>query len=182
MNTTIPFVEFSESGNPLHFAHANGYPPQAYQPLFSRLKDWFHIYASKMRPLWPGSNPYAISDWKPFSKDMLRFFEENDLYGVVGAGHSIGGTTTLRSALNEPDRFSLLILIDPVIFQPSTILFWRFLLWSGIGKHIHPWVKGASRRKTNFESRTSMFENYRNKTIFSRINDEKSYSLCELNC
>ncbi len=172
MKTTIPFDEFSETGNPLHFSHANGYPPLAYQPLFGHLKEYFHIYASRMRPLWPGSNPNSISNWKPFSTDLLRFLEEKNLFGIVGAGHSIGGTTTLRSALNEPDRFSLLMLIDPVIFQPSTILLWRFISWLGIGKHIHPWVKGASKRRVKFDSRTSMYTNYRNKPIFSGINDE----------
>ena len=108
----IPFEGFPSAGPSLHFAHANGYPPKAYLPLFDHLLPSFGILAMYLRSFWPGSNPDEIMDWEPFTADMSCFLDEHDLHGIPGIGHSVGGTTTLRLALRQPERFSAVILLS----------------------------------------------------------------------
>ncbi|MDI6696548.1 MAG: alpha/beta hydrolase [Anaerolineales bacterium] len=167
----IPYEDFGGDGALAHFAHANGYPPQAYKPLLDLLSKNFRILAMRQRPLWPQSRPDTLTDWRPFAADLACFLDQHYLYGIVGIGHSFGAISTLRLALQQPDRFSALVLIDPVLFPPRMILFWNLLYRSGLGWRFHPLVRGALRRRRTFESKAAMFANYRAKVVFSRMND-----------
>lgn len=131
----------------------------------------FHIYSMKMRPYWSDADPKEIKDWRPFSDDLHRFLDENELKKIAGVGHSIGATITLHLALQDPDRFHHLVLIDPVIFPPFRIGFWDIIQKLNLGKKVHPWFKGALKRRTVFKNKSEMFNNYRQKPVFSRISD-----------
>lgn len=117
--------DFGGTGTPLHFLHANGYPPDCYQPLFELLKTEYHVFGMLLRPLWEEAKIADIHDWHPFSEDLLRFLDKG--WGdpapthnpVIGVGHSIGAIVTLRAALRDPGKFKALVLIDPVLFVPS---------------------------------------------------------------
>ena len=126
----------------------------------------------RMRPLWPSADPAAFSDWKVLADDLEQFLDQQGLERIIGIGHSMGATTTLRLALRQPERFQSLVLIDPVIFPPYMSLAWDLVFRLGLAYRFHPLVKGALRRRTCFENRSAMFSNYRHKEVFSRMNDE----------
>lgn len=170
-NVEIPYDDFGGEGIVAHFAHANGYPPSAYQPLLSMLSGKFRVLAMRQRPLWAQSNPDSLKDWRLFAADLGCFLDQHRLSGVIGIGHSFGAIATLRLALQQPDRFSALVLIDPVLFPPLMILFWNLLYKSGLGWRFHPLVRGALRRRRTFESKVAMFSNYRAKAVFSRLSN-----------
>ena len=167
----LPFYDAGGDGPPAHFAHANGYPPLAYRQLLHGIGNNNHVIAMYMRPLWPASDPQTISDWRPFADDLARFLDQQNLSEVVGWGHSMGATTTLRLALHQPKRFRAIILIDPVFFRPIVIRLWDFMYRLGLVYRVHPLVKGALRRRSQFETRETMFTNYRKKAVFNRLND-----------
>lgn len=167
----IPFHDFGGYGPDLHFHHANGYPPEAYRPLIDLLCKDYHVRAMYMRALWPDSRVDGINDWRIFADDLDRYLDQQGLDHLVGVGHSIGATTTLRLALRKPDRFRALVLIDPVIFPLSTMVAWRLVTGLGLAYQLHPLVKGALKRRRTFESRQAMFDNYRQKSVFSRMSD-----------
>jgi pimeloyl-ACP methyl ester carboxylesterase len=167
----IPYEGYGGDGPVLHFAHANGYPPLAYRELFDGLSTHSRVLAMRMRPLWPGSDPQALSDWQPLADDLARFLDQHGLSGLVGWGHSMGAVTTLRLALRQPDRFRALVLIDPVLFPPLMIVVWDLIYRLGLGYRLHPLVRAALKRHTRFESREAMFANYRHKAVFQRMSD-----------
>jgi pimeloyl-ACP methyl ester carboxylesterase len=169
---SIPYHDFGNGGEALHFAHANGYPPQAYAPLLDRLCLHHHVFAMRSRALWPASDPHVVQDWRIFADDLNDFLNQQGLrQGVLGVGHSIGATTTLRLALRQPDRFKALVLLDPVIFPLRTVLLWKLIFRLGLAYRLHPLVKGAMKRRNTFPSRQAMFDNYRRKPVFSRLSD-----------
>jgi pimeloyl-ACP methyl ester carboxylesterase len=124
-----------------------------------------------MRPLWPGSEPRSISDWRPLADDLARFLDQQNLRHVIGWGHSMGATTTLRLALQRPEYFRAIVLIDPVFFPPPMILFWDLIYRLGLGYRVHPLVKGALKRREQFDSSASMYTNYRQKAVFKQTSD-----------
>ncbi len=69
----IPSFDHGGEGVPLHFLHANGYPPDCYKPLLELLKTQYHVFGMKLRPLWDGSKPEDLEDWHPLSDDLLQF-------------------------------------------------------------------------------------------------------------
>lgn len=123
------------------------------------------------RSFWPGADPMTLINWEPFASDLSRFLDEQGLYRIPAIGHSLGGTTTLRLALRQPDRFTAVVLLDPVIFPPSFTPLWSKLFHSGLAYQAHPLARSTLRRRRLYPDRQAIFNSYRQKDVFSRIDD-----------
>jgi len=191
----IPSFAISGVGNPLHFLHANGYPPECYKPFLGLLQNQYHVFGMLLRPLWPGSNPNDIQDWQPFSDDLLHFLASSSLgfdtsekstrstqpaplsanhqpVPVIGVGHSIGAIVTLRAALRDPGKFRALVLIDPVLFVPRFLMMWHVVRTLGLGDRFDPLIAGTKKRRRTFDDLETVFRGYRNRGIFRYMSDE----------
>ncbi len=171
-NMNIPQFDYGGDGAPLHFLHANGYPPDCYKPLLELLKTQYHVFGMTLRPLWNDSKLEDITDWHPFSDDLLRFLSDRGAGPVIGVGHSIGGIVTLRAALREPDKFRALVLLDPVLFKPSFLAMWNFVRTIGLGRKLIPLIESARKRRRSFDNLEGVFRRYRNRGIFRYMSDE----------
>ncbi|HEY9527873.1 MAG TPA: alpha/beta hydrolase [Anaerolineales bacterium] len=167
----IPCFDFDRTGHPLHFLHANGYPPACYQPFLELLETQYHVFGMLLRPLWKDSDPKDIKDWKPFSEDLLQFLATKPS-PVIGVGHSIGAVVTLRAALRDPGKFRALVLIDPVLFVPGFMLKWQFVRRLGLGDWLHPLIPGTKKRRRAFNDLEMVFRSYRKRSIFRYMSDE----------
>lgn len=169
----IPFTAHGESGPPLVFLHANGYPPACYHPLLEQLAQHFRVLAMHQRPLWPKSDPHDIADWRPLSRDLLAFLDQQGLHEpVLAVGHSVGGIAVLRAALWAPERFAGITLLDPVLFPPAIVQLYRLVHALGLAERLHPLVPAARRRRNRFDDRERIFRSYRRKSIFRYFSDE----------
>jgi len=169
---TIPHFDYGGEGAPLHFLHANGYPPECYKPLLELLQTQYRVFGMKLRPLWPDAKIEDIRDWRPLSDDLQRFLTTGGLGPVIGVGHSIGGIVTLRAALRDPRQFRALVLLDPVLFMPSFLLQWNLVRAIGLGEKLHPLIAGAKKRRRYFDDLESIFRGYRSRGIFKYMSDE----------
>jgi pimeloyl-ACP methyl ester carboxylesterase len=156
---------------PLHFLHANGYPPGCYTPLFEPLQSQYHVFGMLLRPLWKDSKPEQLNTWHPLSDDLLNFLSSQPT-PVIGVGHSIGAVVTLRAALREPDKFRALVLIDPVLFVPRFLVMWHFVRAVGLGDRFHPLIPGAKKRRRTFSDLETVFRSYRTRPVFRYMSDE----------
>jgi pimeloyl-ACP methyl ester carboxylesterase len=168
----IPHFTLNGDGPPLHFLHANGYPPECYQPLLELLKREYNVFGMLLRPLWPDSNPNDLKDWRPLSEDLLHFLSNREIAPVIGVGHSIGAIVTLRAALREPSKFRALVLIDPVLFLPRRLVAWNFVRAIRLGYKLHPKIAGSLKRRRTFEDLNTIFRGYRNREVFRYMSDE----------
>jgi pimeloyl-ACP methyl ester carboxylesterase len=169
----IPRLHLKRPGAPkLHFLHANGYPPQAYFPLLDRLAENFEVLAMESRPLWPGESPKTVRDWGCLKQDLIDFLAGQGHDPWLGVGHSVGGTVTLMAALERPEFFRALAILDPPFFSPMYSHVWRWMVRLGLENRLHPLAPGALRRRRTFESRQAMFDNYRRKGVFRKISDK----------
>lgn len=169
-SSPIPSFELNETGTPLHFLHANGYPPAVYKPLFELLKTQYHVFGVLLRPLWEGSKPEEIRTWHPLTDDLLRFLATSE--PVIGVGHSIGAIVTLRAALRDPGKFRALVLIDPVLFVPRFLVTWHIVRILGLGELLHPLILGAKKRRRTFDDLDKVFRGYRNREVFRYMSDK----------
>jgi pimeloyl-ACP methyl ester carboxylesterase len=159
-------------GQPLHFLHANGYPPQCYKPLFELLQTQYHVFGMHLRSLWEGSRPQDLHSWHPLSDDLLQFLGSPGISPVIGVGHSIGAIVTLRAALRDPSKFKALVLIDPVLFVPRFILMWKIVKRLGLADRLHPLIPGAMKRRRTFHDLDMLFSRYRHRHVFRYMSDE----------
>jgi pimeloyl-ACP methyl ester carboxylesterase len=168
---TTPRFDLGGTGQPLHFLHANGYPPGCYKPVLKLLRTQYHVFGMLLRPLWTGSNPNEIQDWKPFSNDLLHFLSLTASGPMIGVGHSIGAVVTLRAALQDPSKFRALILLEPVLFVPSQLVLWNLFRTIGLGKKVHPKISGALKRRRSFDNLEQAFQRYRSREVFRYMSD-----------
>jgi len=159
-------------GLPLHFIHANGYPPDCYTPLFELLKTKYRVFGMTLRPLWDEAKPEEIDSWHPLSDD-LRLFLSSQPDPVIGMGHSIGATVTLRAAFREPEKFRALILIEPVIFIPQILIAWEMIARRmRLVDRVHPLIARTKKRRRTFDNLETVFRGYRSRAIFRYMSDE----------
>jgi len=171
-SSPIPFFDLEGSGLPLHFLHANGYPPECYTPLLELLQRKYRVFGMLLRPLWPDSNPDDIKDWNPFSDDLRCFLSSHETAPVIGVGHSIGAIVTLRAALRDPNKFRALVLIEPVLFPRRRLISWNFIRAIGLGHMLHPMIAASQKRRRTFDDLDMVFRRYRNREIFRYMSDK----------
>ncbi len=164
----IPFIEVGKGDEVLHFAHANAYPPGTYRQLLAALGEHYRVLAVQHRPMWDDSNPWeTLHSWQPVANDLIRFLDGQGVSNIIGVGHSLGGVATFYAALQRPDLFQKLVLIEPV-FLPAAFT----SRMDDVDPRDIPMVAGALRRRTRWENRDSLFARYRGKKVFARFSDE----------
>lgn len=166
----IPFHDFGGTGEVLYFFHANGFPPFSYTPLVQTMLPQYHVISMLARPMWPGSEPKLLKDWQLLRDDLIRFLGERQESGVIGVGHSMGGTTMLMAALRNPALFRAIVLLDPVLFSPWVCWWWGWQKRLGLAGR-RPYARAALRRRRQFKNLEVMYQSYRQKPVFGKIAD-----------
>ena len=179
VSSPIPCFDLGVTGPPVHFLHANGYPPACYKPFLDLLKLQYHVFGMLLRPMWEDSDPGGVKDWQLFSTDLLRFLSSNSNAPVIGVGHSIGAIVTLRAALHDPGKFRALVLVDPVLFVPAFLARWHFIRLLGLGDRLHPLIPAAKKRRRTFDDLEKVFRSYRKRKVFRYLSDENLRILIE---
>jgi len=161
----------------LHLAHANGFPPETYRSTLQPLLSDYHVISFPARPLW-GDTPAAwLKDWSQMSKDMVEGLVGMGIKKTVGIGHSLGGVLTLYAAVERPDLFSKIVLIDPTMLPPRTL--WKVKWCKFLGLEFRSeLVQGALRRRRQWESTEAAYQYFKSRPLFKKWPDEtvKAYA------
>src|ERR1700722_13464674 len=100
------------------FLHANGFNARTYRTILGPLAGDFRILSLDLRGhgRTPApADPKGRSTWHDLGRDLIVFLQTFELEAVVLAGHSMGGTLSLFTAADAPERVRALALFDPVV-------------------------------------------------------------------
>lgn len=152
----------------LFLLHANGFSAKLYRSFVKPLEADFDIWAPDLpghgESRWNG----RIQAWTDLADYFIKHLEKSPpVKPMVGMGHSIGGIVIMLMALQRPEWFSKIILLDPVMLPKRILLGIRFLRLFSM-THIIPLAKTTKRRKRQFGSRQLALEHYSKKAVFSR--------------
>lgn len=103
----------------IHFAHANGFPAKTYSKLFSYLKDDFEINYLERH----AHNPkFPVTDgWERLRDELREEIERRYTQKIIGVGHSLGGILHFLVAVEKPELYKSIILLDaPIISRLSS--------------------------------------------------------------
>lgn len=107
---------------PLHFSHANSFPAGAYRKMLRALEAHYDVGYLEIL----GHDPaYPVTDcWPNLVKQSIAYIEQRYREPVVAVGHSLGGFLSFLSAIERPELFRAVVLLDSPIFswQVSTML------------------------------------------------------------
>lgn len=164
--------EFGGEGKLLHLAVANGFPPQTYIP-FVREFEGYRAVSLPPRPLWSDEPPPdKMLNWRDLvGQDLIDGIRAYDLTDITAIGHSFGGVATMVAAMQEPQRFRAIVILDPPILPPLKLLFMR--LGRALGREASEGLESlARRRRDHFDSIKAAYENFKGKGIFREWSDE----------
>src|SRR5262249_22653111 len=116
MSDVLPLDDWGGTGPVLHLAHAHGFPPGTYRPPIHVLRTRFHVVSLRTRQLVPGQDPRALRSWDDLVDDLAHSLRAHGLEGVLGVGHSVGGTCSLLASAGHPGLFRAVVALDPVLF------------------------------------------------------------------
>lgn len=157
----LVYFEWGERGEEtVLLVHATGFHARCWDQVVKHLPRR-HVISLDMRGHGRSDKrpPYA---WDRFGQDVVELVERLDLRGIVGVGHSMGGHSVTQAAARQPERFSRLVLVDPVIMARES---YQAREWAPAGSE-HP----VARRRNRFASWEEMME---------RLGDRGSYPLWE---
>lgn len=176
-----PWSELGSAGPLLHFAHGNGFPPGAYRVLLEALAADYRVVAMAARPLWGASTPAELTGWRQLAQDLRQGLQARGFDRVAGVGHSLGGVTSALAAAAEPERFSALVLIDPVLFTGPRSWLWGATKALGLA-HRLPLALRARRRRERWRDREEARAAWSRLAVFSTWREEAldDYVACGL--
>lgn len=136
-------------------AHASGFHGRCFDPVADLLGAALHCLALDLRGF--GDTPVEPDwqvRWSAFGDDALAAARAAaDRGPIIGAGHSLGGSSLVMAALREPSLFRALVLYEPIIF-PAPVREHRGPT---------PLADGARRRRRRFASFEEARTNYASK-------------------
>jgi pimeloyl-ACP methyl ester carboxylesterase len=146
--------------------HATGFHSHCWDEVITRLPGRRCI-AFDARGHGRSSKPDPPYHWRDFGRDAAALARTLGLRGAVAVGHSMGGHSAVVAAATEPEVFSELVLIDPVIFPED-------------------WYKGAAaelemvvNRRNRWLSWDDMYRRFKDRKPFDRWNRKVLLDYCE---
>lgn len=159
--------ERSGSGKLVHFLHGNGFCGRTLWPMAQQLpSDWRLIFTDV--PGHGGSIQPAkgMPDWQAMAASIGRQIDVMaDGQPVAGVGHSMGGVLTLLMAAQQPQRFSSLDMLDPVLFSPEVVWAQRLMRKTGWWRRSRL-VRSVAARRSHWPSHEAMQSSLRDKSLY----------------
>ena len=168
-----PIYEFGGSGRVLHMALANGFPPLTYTPLLQPLTARYRVVSLPPRALWPapGAAPTEPGSWHELKADLLAGVEQYGLDDVIAVGHSFGAVISMLAAIEQPQRFRALVMLDPAMPPQPAMEMMRAARAQGMMPRI-PLVQQALARGHRFTDEQAAFTYWRGKPLFKDWTDD----------
>lgn len=154
----------------LHFAPANGFPGGSYRSLLEPLRN--HYPVATLDRL--GHNPrYPVNhNWENLTQEFLTHLDAvAGQEPLVGIGHSMGGVVTYLAALEQPERFQQLILLDPPLMSGLDSLGLKLAKRLGFIDKVTP--AGITRgRRQHWPDREQALAYFQTKTLFKQFDPQ----------
>lgn len=156
---------------PIFLAHATGFHARCWDRVVPHLGER-DVFAVDLRGHGRSGKTPPAEGWRSFGQDLARVVAALDLRGVIGVGHSMGAHATVTAAALEPDRFSRLTLIDPVILSPAEYS------EGGVRGMPDGFEHPTARRRDRWASPEEMIERFRERIPYSAFDPDVLDDYC----
>ncbi len=153
----------------IHFAHANGFPAKTYNKLFSFLEKDFEINYLERHAHDPR---FPVTDgWKFLADELKEEIKRRYTQKIIGIGHSFGGLLHFLVAVENPELYKQIILLDAPLISRLSSAGIRLL------KKINKMEKFSPARMTKFrrsvwQSKEEAFEHFSRKEKFQKFDPQ----------
>lgn len=155
----------------VHFLHGTGFSSLCNAKLAEHLPTAWNLWFTDV-PGHGGSQQPSISkmpNWPRMSDSVADAVSEvadiSKKGKVIGIGHSMGGVLTLLAASRYPERFSRIILFDPVLMHPLIMGFQHFSRVTGLWKRLG-FTPDVNKRRSVWPNLQAMREDLSQKSLY----------------
>lgn len=167
------FQRLTHVGQPhVHFLHGNGFCGMTLAAMASALPQDWSITLTDV----PGHGMSAqpndrMPDWQGMAASIATALTNNQAHHgadrpMIGVGHSMGGVLTLLMAVQRPEMFSRIVLMDPVLFTPEIVLIQRMMRATGFWRRT-ALVKKVAARRAQWPNREAMLLDLQRKSLYA---------------
>jgi pimeloyl-ACP methyl ester carboxylesterase len=152
----------------IHFAHANSFPAKTYNKLFSYLADDFEISYLERH----GHNPqFPVSvGWAHLKEELRAEIEARYDEPIIGVGHSLGGILHFLAAIEKPELYKALVLLDAPLVSRLSGVGLKVLRKTNLIERL-PLVKATNFRRSHWPTKAEAFEHFRQKEKFGSFDE-----------
>lgn len=153
----------------IHFAHANSFPAQTYRKLFSFLESEFEINYLERH----AHNPvFPVTDgWERLRDELRTELEKRATQPVIGIGHSLGGILHFLVAVENPELYKSIILLDSPLVSRLSGAGLRLLKTAKLVDKYSP-SRTARFRRNLWKTKEEVFEHFRQKPMFQKFDED----------
>jgi len=161
----------------LHFSHANGFPAACYRKFFAGLAPEYRVGSINCI----GHDPaYPVTDgWPHLLAQLIDHLERRNRAPVVGVGHSLGGYLTFMAAVQRPELFKCIILLDAPIIGYFKGHAFGMLKRLGLVDRITP-AHGTRERRRDWATQEEMIAHFQRRKLFRHFDPECLRDYAEL--
>lgn len=152
----------------IHFAHANGFPAQTYNKFFSYLETDFEVnYLERHahNPKFP-----VTENWERLRDELGEEIEKRYSEKIIGIGHSLGGILHFLVAVEKPELYKQIILLDAPIISPLSSRAIRAFKMLNLIDRFTPSQTTRFRRNL-WQSEEEVYEHFNQKEKFADFDD-----------
>lgn len=153
----------------IHFAHANGFPAQTYNKLFSYLTDDYEInYIERHahNPKFPVTN-----GWSFLATELCEEIKKHYRQKIIGVGHSLGGILHFLVAVENPELYKAIVLLDAPLISRLSGTGLKFLKRTKMIDKL-PLTRATRFRRAVWQSKTEAFYHFRQKEKFQSFDED----------
>ena len=153
----------------IHFAHGNGFPSLCYKQFLDQLAVRFDMcYVDRI-----GHNPdYPVTEnWHNLVEEVIVSIEQQANQKVIAIGHSLGGVLSLLAAIERPDLFKAVVLLDSPLIGPLKSSMVRLAKALGVIDRVTPAYRTKGRR-TYWQDHDQLLRYLKTRDLFKTFTDE----------
>jgi pimeloyl-ACP methyl ester carboxylesterase len=153
----------------IHFAHANGFPAQTYTKLFSYLADDYTINYLERH----GHNPkYPVTDnWSFLADELREEIKKHYHRKIIGVGHSLGGILHFLVAIENPELYKAIVLLDAPLISRLSGAGLKLLKRTKMIEKFSP-ARVTRFRRSIWQSKTEAFKHFSQKEKFNSFDED----------
>lgn len=150
----------------IHFAHANSFPAKTYNKLFSFLSDEYEINYLERH----AHNPiFPVTDgWERLRDELYEHLKKRYSSPVIGIGHSLGGILHFLVAVENPEIYKALVLLDSPFVSRLSGAGLKLLKTTKLVDKYSP-SRTARFRRNLWNSKEEVYEHFRQKEMFKKF-------------
>lgn len=153
----------------IHFSHANGFPAPCYRKIFGYLEKRFDVsYIDAI-----GHDPrYPVTDnWPHLVEELIDYLTGRYRRPVIGVGHSMGGYLTFMAAMQRPELFKCIVLLDAPLLSYFKSRGLEMSKWMGIVDRVTPAASTRNRRR-EWDSAAQALAHFKSRKLFRRFDSD----------